>query len=219
MLMLQSRLSWMILAVAGGLTTLTPSEVLADYIQPVSATSTGTFGGTASSLIDTVIPPRGTAASAPTNVVWNSLSTFFTIDFGSVQTVANLTVSVDNNDDYLVQSSTDGINFKNLFTFLATDGPVTPSQGGSDILSTDSRYPSAVTYPGDATTPEYVGRGFAPTDVRYLRVSATAGDSVYAVGEVDAFTASVPEPASVVLCGLAGLVGLAASKIRRRHFA
>jgi len=192
-------------------------EVRADYITPVSATGTGVFSGSASVIIDGITPPRGTLASAPTNVVWNSLSTFFTIDFGSVQTVANLTVAVDNNDDYLIQSSTDGKNFKNLFTFLGSDGPVSPGQGGLDILSTNPAFPSNVTYPGNSTTPEYIGRGFDPTAAQYLRSSAIAGDSVYAIGEVDAFTAGVPEPSSILLCGIAGL-GLTVAKVRRRIF-
>lgn len=212
MSMIRASLTLAILVIVGRLST----EVHADYITPVSATGTGVFTGNASLIIDGFTPSRGTIAPASTNVVWNSLNTFFTIDFGSIQTVANLTVAIDNNDNYLIQSSTDGTNFKNLFTFLASDGPVTPSQGGLDLLSTNPLFPSTVTYPGDSTTPVYVGRGFDPTAARYLRISALVGDSVYAIGEVDAFTASVPEPSSILLCGIVGVLGGIMPRVRRQ---
>ena len=97
----------------GGVST---REVRGDSITPVSATATGVFTGNASVFLDGIIPPRGTLALA-------------SIDFGNVQTVANRTITVHNNDDSLIQSSTGGKIFKNLCTFLGSDGPVSPGQG------------------------------------------------------------------------------------------
>ena len=186
-----------------------------DYIKPVAVSQTGDVtAGSPSAIIDGIVPNRGTLVTAPSVVSWNSLATFFTIDFGSVYRVANLSAALDNNDSYQIQYSTDGIAYQNLFTFLASDGPITPAQGGLDLLSTIATYPTA---PTDATTFASVGRGFTPVDARYLRIQAIDGDSVYGIGELDAFTANVmvPEPASAALCGVALSLTLLVARVRR----
>ena len=208
--------SWRAALAFGLALAIAPSAAHAGLIMPVSVAGAGSFSGNASVITDGVIPPRGTVVTDSRVVSWNAPSTAFTIDFGSVQTVANLIVAVDNNDSYLIKSSTDGINYTNLFTFLASDGPVTAAQGGLDLLTTDSTYPSFLNFPGDSTTPEYVGRGFAATAARYLQVSAISGDSVYAIGEVDAYTPNtVPEPASILLTATALLGGLGLRALRQ----
>ena len=202
---------------ASFLAILAAEKADAGYIPPVSATGSGNFGHSPSVLIDGLIPTRGTYYASEASVYWGDLTTSFTIDFGSIKTVTSLTASLDNNDTYLIQSSTDGVNFSNLFTFLASDGPVSSGSGGMDTLTTDSTYPLTVAYPGDGTTPEYVGRGFAPTAARYLRLTALSGDGFYSAAELDAFTTAVPEPSSATLCGLAGLLSFAVAKVRRRR--
>ena len=205
-----------ILSAVLGLAAASSGTARADVlIQPVSVTGSGSYVNNADLIIDGVLPPRFTPAASPTTVSWNSLSTTFTINLGGSFTLTNLTAYVDNNDTYVVQSSTDGVNFKNLFTFLASDGPVTPAQGGSDILTT---IPADPTSPGDTTTPAYVGRGFAPVEASYVRLFATSGDSVYSVGELQIY-AAVPEPSSLLLAVAGGSALACAHRARRRKAA
>jgi hypothetical protein len=134
----------------------------------------------------------------------------FTIDLGAVFTVSSLIADVDNNDDYVVQSSTNNVSFTNLFTFLASDGPVPVAPGGMEILTTDPTFPSIVNYPTDTTIPVYVGRNFAPVSARYLKIFGSGGDGLFGIGELQAFSAAavgVPEPPSLVM-GCLALVSL-----------
>jgi PEP-CTERM motif len=176
-----------------------------DQIMPTSIVGSGVYYNDASLLIDGFVPPRSTAWGETTTVFWGDRDVAFTIDLGKQYAISNLLISVDNNDDYLVQSSTDGVTFTDLFLFLSSDGPVQPVPGGMDILTTNSIYPTS---PADLTTPAYVGRNLTTTLARYLRISGLGGDGLYAVGEIQAFTNAVPEPGSVVMLGVgAGLLG------------
>ncbi len=136
-------------------------RVYGQFINPLSATGSGSYTNSPSLIIDGNLAPRNTSWLDSGNVNWNGLSTSLTIDLGGLYRIQNLLIDADNNDDYLVQYSTDGLSFTNLFTFLATDGPVSVSAGGLDILTTDSSFP---TNPGNQTTPAYVGRGFTPVE-------------------------------------------------------
>jgi hypothetical protein len=189
------------------------ASVEAGPITAISASGTGTFNNSTNLLIDGVFPPRNTTWNFSPNVWWNGTAPAFTIDYGSVYSITSLTVDVDNNDTYRVQYSTDGVNFTDLFDFLASDGPVPVNPGGMDILTTDPTFP---TNPGDLTTPAYVGRTFLPVNARYLKIFAVSGDNSYSIGEVQAFSnATVPEPISLVVFG--GLiVGGAGVALRRR---
>jgi hypothetical protein len=210
--------SLMACAIAGfALIGVSPQAAKADSIIPaVSVTGTGTFSNSPSLIIDGVLPPRGTFYQASTNVFSTSGAPQFTIDLGAVFTVGSLIADVDNNDDYVVQYSINNISFNNLFTFLASDGPVPVSPGGMEILTTNPSYPSVVNYPTDTTTPVYVGRTFAPVSARYLRIFGSGGDGLYAIGELQAF--AVPEPTSLVMgcLALASLVGFRCIRGRSR---
>lgn len=185
-------------------------------ITPVSITGTGTYNNNANLIINGVLPPRNTFWQNAANVWWESNvppAGVFTIDYGSVYNITSLTIDVDNNDDYRVEFSTDGVTFTNLFDFLASYGPVQPSPGGMDILTTDPAFPVLPTNPGDLTTPSYVGVSLIPVQARYLRLTALNGDGAYSIGEFQAFGDPVPEPISLVVFG--GLVlggGLVARK-------
>ena len=194
-----------VLALLASISASTKSRA-ESLIPAVSVTGTGTYYNSASLIIDGYLPPRYTYYANSTNVYWYGSSPQFTISLGGMYTVSDLTVDVHNNDDYVVQYSTDGFDFTNLFTFLASYGPVPVDPGGMDILTTISTYP---TDPGHLTTPAYVGVGFAPVEASYLRVFAENGDGDYAIGEVQAFGSAVPEPSAPISGSIAILVMMA----------
>ncbi len=146
---------------------------------------------------------EGSAWGASTNVWWNSSSPQFinpqlTIDLGSTYTVDNVVVSVDNNDSYQVEYSTNNSTWNTLFTILIGDGEVT---WGMDTMNTFS---------GD---PEYIsGIDFASVSARLLRIHSLSGDAMYSVSELLVHGTSgnptIPEPTSIslVCIGLASLM-------------
>lgn len=201
---------------AACLAVLSGAGARADLIVPTSVVVGGTFGGSPGVLTDGVIPPRGSFWSDST-VYWTANDgASIDIDLGAVHALGGLTMSVDNNDDYVVETSTDGATFTEAFRFLGSDGPVAPVPGGLEILTSLSSYPAS---PGDLTTPAYVGRTLPTISARYLRVTAANGDGYYSIGEIQVFSdpAAVPEPSSMAMLALGGLaVGLATRRSRRR---
>jgi len=171
------------------------STARAELIHAVAATGTGTFTNSASVIIDGFVPPDGTAWNGPTNVYWSGTVPQFTIDFGAVYTVADLDVSVDNNDTYVIEYSNNGTSFSNLTTIEWSYGNVPPQPGGMDRMTTFS------------TVPDYVPQiVFSPVQARYLRIFATVGDNFYSVGEVAPYGSRViPEPDSIVLLSVAAV--------------
>lgn len=177
------------------------------FAAPLTATSisgSGSYSNSPALINDGTIPLQGSWWRDATNVYWTGTTPAFTLDYGATYTIEGVVVSVDNNDDYSVQWSADNATWNTLFNIFSGYGEV--NSGGMDTLS-------SVT--GD---PQYVaGMAFTPVQARYLRISATGGDDMYSVGEVQAFEppASVPIPAAAWLfgSGLAGLMGVA----RRRN--
>ena len=164
-------------------------------LAPESVSATGQFDNNISLLFDLDVPDRGTEFDMASNVFWQGNATQFTFDYGDQTTVSNLLIAADNNDSYLVEYSTDGVNYFDLFEFLVDDGPRPPvgiDGGGLDILTTDASFPEDPAA-SDPFTPAFVGRTFTEVNAQFLRVSATGGDGLNAIGEFQAFT-SVPEP-------------------------
>lgn len=136
---------------------------------------------------------------------WQSLATSFTIDFGSVLRIEDMLLSVDNNDDYLIEYLKGDNNWGRLFAIGRNLGEVT---WGMDTMSSD------------ATHGEYIAQiDFAPINSRSIRISATGGDNSYSIGELQVFgnrvaashaAQGIPEPASLLLIAF-GLLSLAIS--------
>ncbi len=165
-------------------------------INAVSASGTGTYNNNPALLINHSTTPEGGAWTSATGVWWYGTAPQFTIDLGSVYTVDDLLVSIDNNDDYKVEYSANNSSWSGLFSIARSYGEI---GWGMDTMTSIK---------GD---PEYIsGIDFAPVEARYLRISATDGDNKYAVSEVEARGTAVPIPAPVYLValGLAGLLGL-----------
>ena len=180
-------------------------------LNPTSVTSSGDFDNDISLIFDSFVPDRGTVFNSSTNVIWNDLDNpQFLFDYGTQVLVTDVFIAADNNDDYLVESSLDGINFNVAFEFFSSDGPLSAAAGGLDLLTTDSSFP---TDPSDSFTFSFVGRSFTDIQARFLRVSSTGGDFARAVGEFQAVT-TVPEPPSSILLLLVGACHLARRSVR-----
>ncbi len=165
-------------------------------LTPASVMSSGTQGAEyfndLSLLADGNVPPDGTYWADYRNVYWQGQEVggyggageltatggglaglYFDIDLGSIQRVADLVLSVDSDDDYAVDYSTDGENWTRLLEIRSWFGDV---GWGMETFSTWDQSPA---YEANID--------FNPVMTRYLRVYATGGDGNYAIGEVQAY--------------------------------
>lgn len=171
----------------------TPGVTQAAWMSPTSASTSGGTNGSTSLLIDGNIPVEGTQWQTGT-VWWNGTGPVLTFDLGALYNLTDILISVDNNDQYQVDYSTNGSSYSSLFTIFAGFGEI---GGGMDTMTTKS---------GD---PEFVaGIDFTAVQARYLRVYATGGDNSYSVGELQfegTLANTTPAPPSVVLLSVGAL--------------
>jgi len=121
----------------------------------------------------------------------------YTFYFDSAYYLSDITLSVDNNDDYLIEYTSDGIDWHTLFTINENNGEITETQGGFDIMNSiagDDEYLSVL--------------DFETVVAKAVRVSATDGDGNYAINEIQTFGPPVPEPSTMLLFGF-GILGIA----------
>lgn len=190
---------------ASGLASGLLAFSLAAHAAPISVASvsaTDSYSGQLSSLTDGVFPADYTLWNDPGMVAWTGTSTALVFDLGSLHTLQDVTLTVDNNDFYFLQVSTNGTQWNALTTVLAFDGPVT---SGMDTFSSDASSPDHSAF-----------IDFQPQLARYVRLSAVGGDNLHSVGEVsfNGVTA-VPEPGAVALTLIGA--GVAAVAARRRR--
>lgn len=166
------------------------------------ASGAGPLNNSPGLIVDGFVPAETTFWRDAANVWWDDRvdpgAGVLTIDYGNLYRIDDVLLSVDNNDRYDVEYSTDGAGWTNLFTIDRSDGEIPASPGGMDTMSTVF---------GDA---EYVpGIDFLAVNAQYLRIFGVGPDQFYSVGELQAFGSVVPVPAAVWLFGtaLAGLFG------------
>lgn len=194
-------------------TALALSATLANAapINTVVSTVGNGFSGSLARLNDGTFPGEGTAWNSGATVYWNGIGKVFKFAFNDLYRIDGVSLSIDNNDTYALEYSTDDRNWSALFTVGANLGEI---GWGMDTMSTV------------ATDPEYIPLiAFSPVQARYVRIAAVQGDNSYAIGEV-AFLgtrveqqppfppASVPEPGMLAL--LAAALGAGALTRRRR---
>ncbi|MBU1195367.1 MAG: discoidin domain-containing protein [Proteobacteria bacterium] len=187
----------------------------------------GTYVNNLSLLTDGTFPGEGTRWDSTATVQFsryseNANTEYFTFDMGSLHTIDDIIISVDNNDSYKIEYSTDNSTWSSLTTAYLSFGEV---GGGMDTLSSFS---------GNT---EYVsGLDFDPSGpARYIRIYVDGwanvisrdfsepriGDGAFAIGEFQAFgdvfvqSSPVPEPGTMLLFGL-GLLGLSGISRKRK---
>ena len=162
----------------------------ASLITPTGVSGTGTYNNSAGIIIDGTFPAEGSAWSGSDKVWWNGTAVTLTVDLGALYQLDDIVVSVDNNDTYLIEYSSDNTSFSTLFSIPSSIGEIASGMDTMSTISGDSEYESSLDFS-------------SVQSVRYLRISATGGDDKYAVGELQAY--GVPEPATMSLLGLGGL--------------
>jgi hypothetical protein len=198
-------------ALALALSTWGIGQTNAQVIAPISVTGSGSYTNAPSLITDNVIPAEGSIWTGATNVFWTGngfAAANFTIDYGQIYNLVDLVLSLDNNDTYNIEYSTNNTTWTPLLIVSSGFGEI---GSGMDTFSTVN---------GD---PEYVaGIDFAPVQARYLRAYATAGDNSNSIGEIQSFGtlpgAAVPEPSAIAMFGIgaAGLLGRRLLSRRRK---
>ena len=160
----------------------------AEPIRAVSVSGFGDYGDDVEVLIDQDMPKEETDYKDQACVYWYSDYTYFIIDLGRVVHIQGIAMQMDNNDDYFLEASLDGEDFRPLL-YVSSKWGETPE--GMETISTikgDSEFiPQAV---------------ICSSRTRFLKLSARGGDEVYAVSEVMVFgdeMAGVAAPESLAV--------------------
>lgn len=177
------RLSMVAVSIIVGLLSIA-SVSWAALITPSGITGYGSYNNNKGIIVDGTIPPNGTGWTDSRCVYWNDTSPYFVINLGGAYNLDSITASVDNNDSYMIQYSVNSADWLFLWAISASDGTVGVDWG----MDTLSRSVNA--------------------SAQYLKIYATGGDNMYSVGELQAFGtgSAIPEPSSMLLLGLGGLV-------------
>jgi len=165
-----------------------------------SVTGYGTLHGELSKLTDGVHPTEATVWNDTNWNVWwtqgeNPQTASIRIDLGQVYEITGFTMSVDNNDEYIIMTSEDGAGWTSLMPLFPQFGEVT---FGMDTISSIAGDPEF--------TPSWTP---SPGKARYVGLLGVAGDGLYSVGEISIYgnrlnptSATVPEPTTIALIGL-----------------
>jgi hypothetical protein len=198
---------------AAGLLALAAASSASHAVTVTSITGTGEFVNDPATLLNDGDFALGTWWTDPQSVYWEGQvgqdGVSFTFTFDQLYNITDIAVGVDNNDLYVVQVSTDNTNWNTLFLSLPIGLDSAAEYDGKSMIKRSSN---------PADTAAYSALIDFPTvQARYARIYAFAGDSSYAVSEMQfTGTPAIPEPETYALMatGLAA-VGFAAARRRR----
>jgi len=198
-----------LLAVACVAGTFSATAVAGAKLTASSVTAQGNYNHSASLLTDGVIPGETTHWQSATNVWWTNQEgpggVSFTFDYGNIYAIDDVLFSFDNNDAYRVDYSVDNSNWSFLTQVLAGDGEI---GFGMDTGTSINNHPEFIANMDFQT----------PVNARYLRIYAIGGDNFYALAEFEAYGTdlnAVPEPSTLAMFGLCGVIGIAVRRRRR----
>ncbi|MBK9302322.1 MAG: hypothetical protein IPM94_00050 [bacterium] len=134
----------------------------------------GEFNNAAALLLDGTMPADQTAFDAEQCVHWVDPAVGFVIDLGEVRRVTGVTLQVDNNDDYVLETSRDGAAYAAFATIPAAAGA---NEWGMETHSTLSGH-----------------AGVVPAEARYLRLRGSEGDGAYGASEVRVVSEALVAP-------------------------
>jgi hypothetical protein len=162
-----------ILILASNLNPFSLQEDQQEIITPRSIEGEGFFNNTVRLLIDGQSPPEGSAWNSDHNIYWERTDTSFIVDLGGEFIVTGLLLQVDGNDNYNIDYSLDGLDYLPLIQILEDYGEIA---SGMDTMSTIPEDPHFV-----------VDLEFEPVSARFIKVTAVAGDSKFALSEIQVF--------------------------------
>lgn len=145
-----------------------------DVILPSSVEGLGEFMHSADLIIDGRIPPEGDGPRGHSCVYWEDPEVSFVIDLGGLRNLAGLLLQIDGDDGYLVEYSSDGVDYIFLIEILPASGEV---ENGMDTVGALEGHPESLEE-----------LEFWPIEARFLRLTATGGASPFSVSEIQAFT-------------------------------
>jgi len=150
-----------------------------DLIQARSIEGAGIYFNSVRLIIDGSFADEASPWNGERCVYWEDETAEFVLDLGKEFVVTGILIQADDNDDYRLAFSVDGIEFADLLTFYAG---YSASEKGMDSMSSDPESPFYVNMPG-----------VEPVQARYLRIQAANGDSSYAVSELQVFGSELSE--------------------------
>ncbi len=171
--------------------TLAPAQAATPPLVSVACTA-GVTG--CAFALDDQFPPQGQDWQTET-AWWTNFNDSVSYQLNGTYMLTGLTVSLDNNDSYLIEASVDGNTWDTVLFVGASLGSVF---GGMDTFSTITGNPFF-----DANLP------FTPAMASQIRITSVDGDALNSVGELQ--VTAVPEPATWLLMA----IGLALAGLRR----
>jgi hypothetical protein len=129
----------------------------------------GAFSGKAELLMDGKAVAEGIAWDDEGCVHWTDAATEFVLDLQKETEIKEITLEVDNNDNYAIETSSNNVDYKPLLTIKAEYGE---QEFGMDLMSSDAAAPSFVK-----------DLEFAPVKARYIKFKSKEGDDQYSCAE------------------------------------
>lgn len=166
---------------------LNAQEEDVEVISPRSVVGEGIYNNNVKILIDGQSPAEGSPWDSPHSIFWENTDTFFVLDLGGVFQITGILIQVDGNDNYNIDYSEDGTEYRPLIQILEAHGNIA---SGLDTIS------------NVVSNPHYVvDLEFEPVSTRFVKVYATSGDNQFSVSEFQVFGVRADTPSEALDTG------------------